>query len=563
MSIEDTIKLLALQNALKFKGKANPKALIGGVMREFPDAKSDMKTLMSLINSLTEEINAMSLDEQKSLLFQLDPDFENKQEELKAQRKEKANSLPDLPNAELGKVVTRVPPEPSKYTHLGHAMSFLINALYAKKYEGKVILRLDDTNPEKETQEYVDAIDTDIAKYLGITFAETIFASDHMDKYLSYAQKLIDSGNAYVCNCKDIATHRREMKDCPHRTQEHTQTKQLWDEMQEGKHEDYVLRLAISMQHKNAVMRDPVIFRVVKATHYRQGDKYHVWPMYDFETAIEEGLCGVTHVLRSNEFDQRIELHNYIASLFGFPEVTYKHYGRYNVEGATTQGREIRELIESGNYLGWDDPRLVTLRALKRRGIVKEAYYKLAQQIGLSKQQTNLDFGVIAAVNRNLLDESAKRFFGVKNPVEVIVGGVSGKDVFELAFHPHGKKGERKLAVVDTYYIEKEDNDAVKVGELVRFIDSMTLKKVSDTTYEFVSFDYDTKDKVKLIHYVPKDGNEVHGEILLPNLKRQSVICEQGTAQLNVDEVIQFERYAFCRLDTKEDSKLQFWFTHE
>lgn len=564
MSLETTIRLAALQNALKFQGTANPKALVGMIVKDHPEVKSDMGGLMQHINAIVTEVNALSLEEQQQQLLALDPEFESKQQAQKQARKEKANELPDLPNAVQGKVVTRIPPEPSKYTHLGHAMSFLINYLYAQKYDGNAILRLDDTNPEKESQEYVDVILHDVLDYLGIKVSETIYASDHMHTYLEYAQQLIDKNLAYACNCTDISDHRRNMTDCEHRNQLQEETQKIWDEMKQAQHDEYVLRLKIDMQHKNAVMRDPVIFRVVKATHYRQGNKYHVWPMYDFETAIEEGLTGVTHVLRSNEFDQRIELHNHIAQLFNFPEVTYKHYGRYNVVGATTQGREIRQLIESGDYIGWDDPRLVTLKALQRRGIIKEAYYQLAKQIGLSKTQTNLDFGVIAAVNRSLLDQTAKRFFCVKQPVTVQVNGIPNDITsFELAYHPHGTKGERKLSNTLRYFIEQEDHENVAVGETIRFIDAMNVKKIDETTYEFVSFEHDKSLGAKLIHYVPDDGKQIKGEILLPTLETTCFIGEANLKTLSVGDVIQFERYAFCRLDSVENNVYKFWFTHD
>ena len=568
----DDIRRLALENALKFKGKANPKALVGGIIRLYPDAKSDMKSLMDSINALVAEVNVLSPDEQKKELLSLDPDFEKKQVLAKKERREQRSSLPDLPNAEMSKVVTRIPPEPSKYNHLGHAMSFLINYLYAKKYDGRAVLRFDDTNPEKETQEFVDAVHEDVINYLGIVPSEKIFASDHMNLYYSYAQQLIDEAKAYVCTCSqdDIKLGRREMKDCPHRDQSVEENNRLWLDMKEGKFDEgkAVLRLKINMQHKNAVMRDPVIYRLSYKPHYRQGTKFKVWPMYDFETAIEEGLCKVTHVLRSNEFDQRIELQNYIASLFGFPPVTYKHYGRYNVIGASTQGREIRALIESGQYIGWDDPRLVTLRALKRRGIIREAYYELAQKIGLSKTQTNLDFSVIAAVNRSLLDKSAKRFFAVKNPVVITVNKIPDSlKEFSLSYHPEAPKGERKLSCVKEYYVEKSDVDSLKEGVVVRLMDAMNIKKISGNIFEFVSEsyeDYKFLNGSALIHFVPKDGDELKAEVLMPDTSLQSIICESNIGSLKPDAVIQFERFAFVRFDhVSKDGLIQFWFTHE
>ena len=562
------IKQLALANALKFKGKANSKALIGGLIKEMPEVKQDMQATMKEINDITAEINALSLEEQKEFLLTLDPEHEKKQAAAKEERKAKANELPELPNAVDGKVVTRIPPEPSKYAHLGHAMSFLINYLYAKKYKGKCLLRFDDTNPGKATTEFLEAIKEDVTGYLGCKVDETIIASDHMEKYYGYAKQLIEQGHAYACNCTDVSDKRRAGEDCEHRSQTQEETLTHWQAMQAGT-SDMVLRLKIDMQHKNAVMRDPVIFRVVNEPHYRTHEKYKAWPMYDFETAIEEGLCGVTHVLRSNEFDQRIELQNYIAALFDFPEVTYKHYGRYNVTGATTQGREIRALIENGDYIGWDDPRLVTLKALHRRGILPEAFTLLAKKIGLSKTQTNLDFGVIAAVNRNLLDEQAKRFFAVANPVTVSVSGIpEGTTQFDLSFHPHGKKGERPLPVTKEYFIEKKDNDAMKPGQIVRFIDAMNVKKIDDTSYAFVSFayeDYQSQENTAgLIHFIPKNGDELKAAILWDDAKERSLLVEQNGSHLKPGDIIQFERFCFARVDhVKEDGTLGFWYAHD
>lgn len=565
MDLERTIWLAALANAKKFKGKANPKALIGAVVKDYPDAKKDMSSLLSLIDEVVSKVNTLSLLAQEEKLLELDPIFFEKEQENKKARKAKANELPELLEAKEGEVVMRIPPGPSKYTHLGHAMSFLINYLYAKKYFGKVILRFDDTNPDADAQEYVDAIQTDCLEYLGMRVDKVVFASDDMEIFYAYVQELIEKGEAY---CSDdtsevIAAQRRALEPSKDREKTKEEHLQIWSDLKSGKNTTHAVRLKIDYAHKNAVMRDPIIMRSNHRTHYRQKDKYKVWPVYDFESAVEEGLLGVTHVLRSNEFDQRIELHNYIGNILGYPKVHYKHYGRYNVVGSTTKGREIKNLITSGNYVGWDDPRLVTLQALQRRGIIKEAFYVLAKQIGLSKTQTNLDFGVIAAVNRSLLDETAKRLFAIKDPVEISVSGLEGKEYFSLAYHPHAQKGERKLTATSQYYIEKEDHEAIPVGSIVRFIDAMNLKKMDDNTYEFQSFEHDKSLGAKLIHYVPKDGKEVKGEILLPDLKKITIIGEANLDTLHIGDVIQFERYAFCRLDAKENGRYSFWFTHE
>jgi len=572
--MEDIIRRLVLENAVRYGGRAHTKAIFGALIKEAPQAKEDIAATQQLINTIVHEVNNLAPSEQKTKLLVLHPEFDNQQSAKKQERKEKAGELPELPGAEQGKVVTRMPPEPSKYNHLGHAMSFLINYLYAKKYDGKVILRFDDTNPEKASQEYVDAVHEDIINYLGASPDEILYASEHMDNYYEIADKLVIENKAYVCECmqESIGALRREQKECAHRNRSVAENQDLWNKMKQGVlvEGSVTLRLKIDMTHKNAVMRDPVIYRLSYASHYKVGRKYNVWPMYDFESAVEEGFNGTTHVLRSNEFDQRIELQHYIAQLLGFPKPVYKHYGRYNVIGATTQGREIRALIESGDYIGWDDPRLVTLRALRRRGIVKDAFYELVKKVGLSKQQTNLDYSVIAAINRNLLDKQASRFFGIIDPVTIVVADIpESLEEFSLALHPEAEKGARKLTASNEYYIEKIDNDKIPIGHVVRCMDAMNIRKIAETEFVFVSESYDDflaiapSERAHLIHFVPKDCNEVFAEIFMPDTKTVPIVAESSILSLNVGDVVQFERFAFCRLDSKEHKTLTFWYAHD
>ncbi len=557
--VTEAIRKYALGNAIKFEGKANPGAVIGKIMAEFPDAKKDMKALSSKINEIIKDINSMDVETQTDLLRELAPEMLEKKE-----KEEKG--LPELKNAVSGKVVTRMPPEPSKYNHIGHAISFLINYMYAKKYDGRCIMRFDDTNPEKESQEYVDAMEEDVYNYLGIKPDKAIFASDHMDRYYEYAEKLINEGNAYVCFCpqEEIGKGRREMTECEHRKKSVDEEKKAWAAMKGGKFEERecVLRLKIDMAHKNAVMRDPVIYRLCYTPHYRQKDKYKVWPMYDFESAIEEGLNGVTHVLRSNEFDSRTELQNHIAKLFGFPDVEYRHYGRFNITGATTKGREIREMIESGKYIGWDDPRLVTLRALRRRGITKEAIYELTKSAGLSKQNTNIDYTVIAALNRGIVDQASERYFFIDDHEHIRIKGAPERKI-KLNKHPDKKDHSRKFDVGADFYVSKRDLSDMKDGELYRLMDCLNFRK-ADGHYTYVSDDVETyrKEGKKIIHWLPF-REKMHCEIMMPDASILKGYCEVNAEDIKEGDIVQFERFGFCRLDKKGKEKLRFWFGHK
>ncbi len=569
---EETITIIrkqALINAIKHSGKANSKAIIGAVIAEKPEVKKEMKETIKTINEITEEINNLSIEEQKKELLKIEPEFFEEERNKREQRRKERKELPELPGAEEGKVTTRIPPEPSKHAHIGHALSFLINYLYAKKYKGRCVLRFDDTNPEKEEQEYVDSIIEDLKEYLQIKPDEIIYASDRMNKYYELAEELINKNMAYVCFCpqEKIREQRKEMKECEHR--EGQNNKELWEKMKKGEYEEgsCVLRLKIDMKHKNAVMRDPAIFRISNKKHYRQGEKYHAWPLYDFESALEDAFCGVTHVLRSNEFQERIELQEHIRKLFGLKSIITKQYGRFNITGATTQGREIRRMIETGEYLGWDDPRLVTLKALRRRGIVKETIYELATIIGMSKKQTNIDYSVIAAINRRILDEEAKRLMAIEEPVKITIKGLPEEYKEEkIRYHPDKEElGSRTISFNQEFYIERKDYEKLREGQTIRLMDLMTIRIGKNKEAEYLSKEYEeyakSQNKGGIIHYVPeKEATTI--KVLMPDAKEKELIAEKAIKEIKKGEVIQLIRWGFCRLD-EEGKTPKLWYAHE
>ena len=576
---EHYARLLALQNAVKYKGSANAKALTGAMVGKYPEFKSRMDELVKLLEKVAKEINALSPDEQTAELLKLNPDHFGQQQAAKQQRKESRQELPPLKNAIDGKVVTRIPPEPSKYNHLGHALSFLINYLYAKRYNGTCVLRFEDTNPEKATREFVEAMREDVLEYLDITPDRELFVSDDMNRFYEAAEDLIRRGEAYTCSCSAEAMHdqRRDMVGCEHRDQTTADNLLAWREMLGGNYREgtMVVRLKVAVDHKNAVMRDPVILRIVEAKHYRHGAKYKVWPMYDFENALEDSWCGVTHVMRSNEFETRIELQEHIKKLLDLPVQEVLQYGRFNITGATTQGREIRKMIEDGIVIGWDDPRLITLRALKRRGIVKEAYYELAKVCGMSKTQTNLDFGVLAAINRRILDETADRFSFVMDPVKIVVHGwPADLDSAELKLHPHLKRGGRPLKLNGTFMLAHDDAEKVKKeGKVFRLIDTANI--VYDAKKKEFTFHSKTIDEYRavpeaqrygLVHFLPVvDGQELlKARVFKPTATYETGLLEPNARDLKPGDIVQLERYAFCRLDAVEkDGTRTFWYTHE
>jgi len=475
MELKEIILKYALQNAVKFNGKANPGAIIGKLLKEDSGLKSKIKELSKDIQKTVKDVNKLSLDEQKAKLKKIAP-------EMLEKKKAEKRGLPELKNAVMGKVVTRIPPEPSKYNHIGHALSFLLNYLYAKKYKGKSVLRFEDTNPTASKQEYVDAMKKDVLEYLNIKPDKTVYVSDDMPRFYKLAEDLIKRNEAYVCFCKREKMQDLRHKGLPCECRNNAAEKNLeeWKKMLSRKYDEgkCVLRLKIDLKSGNHVMRDPVIFRIIYAEHYRQKNKYCVWPMYDFENAVEEEFCGITHILRSSEFgNMRIELQDYIKDLFGFKKQEVIQYGRFNVAGSITQGREIRQLIADKKVIGWDDPRLVTLRALKRRGIVPEMFYELALKVGLSKTPTNIDWTVISSINRKILDAKANRYFFIHDPKEITIKDAPEMQI-NIKLHPeHDERGTRNLKTNEKFYISEKDFKELKEGELYRLMHAFNFKK--------------------------------------------------------------------------------------
>jgi glutamyl-tRNA synthetase len=549
------IKAYALRNAIEYQktsaDKILPKLFQHGLKKE------EIKEIMPEIAKIANEINAM--------------DYEKRVEEYikygkYVKEKEEREGLPELDNVGDGKVVMRLAPEPSKYNHIGHALVFLIQYMYAKKYKGKCILRFDDTNPEKSTDEFYKA-NIDDLKWIGIKWDKEIFASDDNLKMYELAEKLIVGNNAYVCSCQqdEMRNLREKMKECSCRAKKSAENMAEWKKMlnREFKEGERTLRLKGNMKSNNGVMRDPVIFRISYAKHYRQGEKYCVWPMYDFENPIEDSLNGVTHVIRSKEFEMRNELHDSLLKLLKLKMPNIREIGRYQITGAETQGRVIREMIENKKVIGWDDPRLVTIKALRRRGFVPEMFQELAQTVGLSKSGGHIDPSVLAATNRKIIDKEALRFSFVDNPVEIEVEDAPKVKEVELLVHPDRK--EKRKIKIDKIYIMGRDFDDFNQHEvrLLHLYNINLERGVRDGMARATFTSSENKDIPK-INWV---SSPVKTRILMDNGKWVQGFADSGIKSLKIGGIIQFERFGFVRLDNikkdKGEDVYEFWFAHK
>jgi glutamyl-tRNA synthetase len=554
MELKQLILKHTLQNAVKFD-TPQMGAVIGKLLSEQPELKQDMQNVKQLVQNTIAEVSILSKDERKAKLKDIAPEMLEKKEKKKRE-------LPELKNAVQGQVITRIPPEPSKYAHIGHAISFLINTTYAEKYDGKCIVRFEDTNPETCKQEYVDAIMEDL-EFLGIHPDEIINVSQHIGEFYIQAEKLITTKKAYCCVCprEKMQELRRAGKKCEcHSTRDAMRD---WEDMLSGKYEDgtIVLRLAGDMENNNHVMRDPVLFRVSRTSHYLHKDKYKVWPMYDLANAVMDGTNHVSHILRSNEFGtMRTELQNHLKDLLELPKQTVIEYGRFAITGATTKGREIRQMIEDEKVSGWDDPRLVTIRALRRRGFVKETFKEIMIKAGLSPAPTNLDWTMVEAINRKFLDASCDRYFFVHNPIEITIKKAPELQL-ELNLHPD-KKGGRSFTTSSSFYIATTDYDTLKDNELYRLMDCLNFTK-NDSSLVFDSKEIDKYKATgkSTMHWLPVSDNLVEVDILMTDGKTISGLAEETIKNLANGDIVQFARFGFCRLEDKD--KMFFVFTHK
>lgn len=554
--IAERIEAHALMNAIRY-GEALTGKVIPKILGEFPEARTNVASLKAKIDETVLRVNAMSETERQKRIEEIAPDLLEKP-------KPKKKELPDLPNAQYGRVVTRLPPEPSKYNHLGHALTFIINAIYARKYGGRLVLRFEDANPDKVSQEFVDAMRFDIEEYLGIMPDKTLFVSDHMGQLIAYAETLISKGGAYLCFCPrdEMSAKRRAGEGCGCRDVPVEKNLAEWKKFKAGEYGkgETVLRYKGEMDSKNTVLRDPVLWRAIDTPHFRLGSKYSVWPLYDFYSPVEEHLCGVTHIIRSNEFDLRVELHRRIQETLGLAKPEVFHYGRFNIRGATTKGREIRDLIESGAYRGWDDPRLVTLQALRRRGIQKDAYWRLVEDLGLSPYPVSLDFSMLAAKNREIVDPIASRYSFIEDPVEITIEGVPEHSV-ELDLHPDRKDGGRPMRSAGSYLVRRSDHAGFEESRYYRLKGDLTFKK-EDGRLVFVTQEYLKEHNTRNINWLPAEET-VPARVLMPDGQWKEGLAERNIGLLDPGAIVQLERFGFCRFDGLGGESFEFWYAHD
>ena len=409
-------------------------------------------------------------------------------------------------------VHTRFPPEPNGYLHIGHAKSIVLNSGIAKQYGGKFNLRFDDTNPTKEKSEFVESIKNDVA-WLGADWEDRLFfASDYFDQMYEYAVKLIKKGKAYVSdlNAEQIREYRGSLtepgKDDPNRNRPIEESLQMFEDMKAGKYEDgsLVLRAKIDMASPNINMRDPIIYRIAHLTHQNTGDKWCIYPMYDFAHPLEDAIEGITHSLCTLEFEDHRPLYNWVVEECEFAHPPRQiEFAKLYLNNVVTGKRYIKKLVEDGIVDGWDDPRLVSIAGLRRRGYTPDSIRKFVELCGISKSQSTAEMDMLEYCIREDLKPKAKRQMAVLNPLKLIIDNYpeGQSELLDAVNNPENEElGSRQISFSRELWIEQDDFMEEPPKKYFRLFPGNEVRLMNAYFVKCVGCDKDEEGNVIAVH---------------------------------------------------------------
>ena len=559
--VEAAGEAAALFNALKHDSDPDVGAIMGPLMGENPDFRPHGDEIPGVVAPVVNRVAGMDEAERRDRLAELAPD---RLAELEADDEEDDRVLPDLPNAEEGEVVMRAAPNPNGPWHVGHARMPAVIGTYKERYDGEFICRFDDTDPETKRPDLdaYDAILEDI-EYLGFEADRVLTASDRLETYYDHARDLIDAEGAYTCSCSgdEFSALKNDAEACPHRGKDAETVRAEFDAMVAGEYSagEMVLRVRTDIEHKNPALRDWVAFRMIDTPHPREAAAdYRCWPMLDFQSGVDDHLTGVTHIIRGIDLQDSAKRQRFVYDYFGweYPEVL--HWGHvqvdeYDVKLSTST---IKELIADGELTGWDDPRAPTIRSMRRRGIQGQALVDSMTELGMSTSDVDLAMSSVYANNRDLVDDDADRYFFVRDrdddpavELPVVDGDAPAPEAGHPPLHPeYPDRGDRE---VPAGRVVVESADLPPEGERVWLKGYGCVRHAGDEL-TFVDADIDVvrDGDVDVVHWAPADEGV---ETLLRTVSGDvRGIAEPAVADAATDDVVQFERVGFARIDAFE-----------
>lgn len=572
--IEHEAEKHALLNAVKHGSEADVGAVVGPVMGENPEFHEHGGDVPDVVAPVVAKVNELDAEGREKRLGALAPDL---LDELDADETDD-HALPDLPNAEaFEQIRMRLAPNPNGPWHLGSARMPAVIGTYKERYDGWMCCRFDDTDPETKRPDLAayDAI-VGAIEYLGFEPDEVVRASDRMETYYEHARELIELGGAYTCSCpaEEFSESKNAGEACPHREKDSEPTREEFEAMVAGEYSagEMVLRVRTDIEHKNPALRDWVAFRIIETPHPREAaSEYRCWPLLDFQSGIDDHRFGITHIIRGIDLQDSAKRQRFLYEYFDwtYPEVV--HWGHvqideYDVKMSTSR---IKELIERGKLDGWDDPRAPTVASLRRRGIRGEAITEAMINLGTSTSNVDLAMSSIYAANRDRIDDETDRAFFVRDAgdttdadahtaVEKTI--VGGPETGEPPVHPdHDERGVREIPVDGAVLVESAD--VPPNGKRVWLKGYGPVRHTRDA-FEFTGEGIEVvrEEGVPVVHWVPADDNRplrlrtTDGDI--------EGYAEPGVADRKPDDVVQFERVGFARIDVQENNRTVAYFAH-
>ncbi len=541
-----------LANALEYE-KAIPSAILPKLFQHGLK-KDDIKNVMPVIEEIVKLVNTMPKNEREVKFG----NFKKYLKEIGQRGEDKG--LPELKNIK-GTPVFRIAPFPSGALHIGNTKTYLLNALYAEKYKGKILLVIDDTIGSEEKQIVLEAytLIPEAFDFLKVHYKKPIiYKSDRLKIYYKYAEQLIRKGKAYVCTCSQevLRDNRAKGISCACRMLNNKDQLKRWKEMFLMKEGGAVLRIKTDMKYKDPAFRDRVLFRISDRKHVRIGKKYRVWPMLEFSWAIDDHLLKVTHIIRGKELMIEGEVQKFIWKIFNWksPELIYTGLIKLEgMEGKLSKSKSQQEIF-SGKYIGWDDPRTWSVQSLERRGILADSLRKFVEKIGLNQNEIAVPIDDLYAINRRKLDKKADRYFFIEKPIKLnIIGKLPSK--IKIKLHPE-KENMRTISIDKNIYVNYKDFNKFK-GKEIRLMHLFNVKLDKNSTFTSDK----NSPKIEKIHWISKD---VKANVLMPTGIWIKGIAEEGIKNLKKGQIIQFERFGFCKFDgiNRFTKDYEFWYTH-
>jgi len=559
----EIIRKLALINAVGYGGKAQAGPVMGKLLAEQPELKGRVKEIGPIVAEVIREVNAIPVEEQRKIIER------NWPETLVKEKVEEEKRLPKLPNVEsYERVVTRFSPNPDCAIHLGSARAIILCHEYARMYKGSFILRFEDTDPrlKRSALPFYDSIREDLA-WLGCKPDKEFIQSDRILIYYEHAEKLLKDGNAYICTCNGEEFKKRLLaqQPCPCRNLPPKEHLERWQKMLDGtfKEGEAVVRVKTDLSHPNPAVRDWPALRIIDPKmhpHPRVGRKYRVWPLYNLACGVDDHLMGISHIIRGKEHLTNQVRQEFMYKHFGWRYPEAIHYGRMKIVGAFLSKSKIVAGMREGLFKGWDDPRLATFAALRRRGIQPEAIKRMIIDVGPKAQDVTLSWDNLYAYNRKIIDPTANRYFFVHEPMRLVVRGLEQGFVARLPLHPdHPEKGFRQIEVKPkknevSFHVSHEDLKLFKKDNVVRLMELFNIKieqtgrKGVEAVYHSHTYEDAKKLVAPLIHWLPEDFR-VPCTVVMPDASEAKGIAEEECKKLRINDVVQFERFGFVRID--------------